>query len=159
MSPGAFEMYNRLAEEMDHFHQALRATWERLWAETSGSSHQLSTAALVRLGLDFCNHLRGHHSIEELYLFPLLGEKMPNFRPGHFATEQHREIHRGLDRVQSYLDACQKGESVLQREKLRELMDVFGSVLWQHMDDEVRELGADNMKKYWTEEEMKKLPL
>lgn len=158
MSPGAFKMYNRVAEEMDYFHQALRASWEKLWAEASGTSHQLSTASLVSLGLQFCNHLHTHHSIEEAYLFPVLGKKMPNFRPGHFATEQHKDIHSGLDRVQSYLEACQKGESDLQREKLQQLMDVFGKVLWQHMDDEVRELGAENMKEYWTEQEMKSLP-
>lgn len=29
-------------------------------------------------------------------------------------------------------------------------MDDFGSVLWAHLTDEVVELGAENMSKYWS---------
>lgn len=39
------------------------------------------------------------------------------------------------------------------------LMDTFGGVLWAHLEDEVRALGAENMRKYWTLEEMRRMPM
>ena len=39
-------------------------------------------------------------------------------------------------------------------EELKEVMDGFGKVLWAHLDDEVKTLGAENMRKYWTIWEM-----
>lgn len=29
-------------------------------------------------------------------------------------------------------------------------MDTFGSVLWAHLNDEVVELGAESMRKFWS---------
>jgi len=42
---------------------------------------------------------------------------------------------------------------------LREKMDSWGEVLWKHLDQEVETLGAENMRKYWTLEEMRKMPM
>lgn len=159
MSSSQFKIYNRLAMKMDHFHKPLRSTWKQLYSESSNSSSKLSPPRLIDLGLHFCDHLNGHHHVEENYWYPILRDKMPNFRPGHFATEQHMEIHEGLDKLQSYLEACQRKESDLRREKVQQLLDAFGDILWQHLNDEVQELGAENMKKYWTEAEMRNLPL
>jgi len=38
-------------------------------------------------------------------------------------------------------------------------MDGFGEVLWAHLADEVRALGANHMREYWTVDEMKKMPM
>jgi hypothetical protein len=82
---------------------------------------------------------------------------MPSFRRELSLLSQHKEIHKGLDKFESYLKECKSGERELRREELKAIMDSFGEVLWQHLDDEVRELGAENMRKYWTVEEVEQL--
>lgn len=72
---------------------------------------------------------------------------------------QHKQIHKGLDKLTEYLEQCSTGERELRLSEMKEIMDGFGKVLWQHLDDEVKELGAENMRKYWTKEEMARLPM
>jgi hypothetical protein len=38
-------------------------------------------------------------------------------------------------------------------------MDSWGTVLWSHLEQEVKTLGAENMRKYWTIEEMRRMPM
>jgi hypothetical protein len=38
-------------------------------------------------------------------------------------------------------------------------MEGFGKVLWQHLDEEVQTLKAENMRQYWSVEEMRRLPM
>jgi len=151
-------IFNRLADQMDYYHSILRNTWNELNAATALTAPSYSPAQLIRLGLHFCDHLKGHHDIEEKYWFPVLGKKMEGFQPGHFAREQHKEIHVGLDVLAGYLKDCKSGTTDLDRAEVRRIMDSFGGVLWNHLDEEVRELGAENMKKYWTEAEMTNMP-
>jgi hypothetical protein len=80
---------------------------------------------------------------------------MPEFR--NDLVGQHREIHLGLDKMDQYVQMCRTGEKELQLTHLKVLMDSFGEVLWAHLDDEVKALGAENMRKYWTLQEMAKL--
>lgn len=72
--------------------------------------------------------------------------------------QQHREIHAGLDKLEGYLSACKRGEKDFRRDEVKSILDGFGSVLWKHLDDEVRELGAERMRKYWTIDEMRTIP-
>lgn len=44
-------------------------------------------------------------------------------------------------------------------QEMKEILDSFGEVLWQHLDDEVEQLGAENMRKYWSLDEMRRIPL
>ena len=119
----------------------------------------MSIRQFLSTGLDFCHHLDGHHSIEETYVFPLLSQKMPQFQKQEHLLEQHREIHKGLDLLQEYLERCRSGEHELKLNELKDIMDGFGKVLWTHLDDEVRTLGAENMRKYWTLQEMAAMPM
>lgn len=96
-----------------------------------------------------------HHDIEEEHIFPVLGARMPGFQANGFAKQQHRLIHAGLDKLQEYLQACRTGERDLQRSEVHEIMESFGGVLWKHLDAEVEELRAQNMRKYWTLKDMK----
>ena len=84
----------------------------------------------------------------------MLSRKMPQFQKQEHLLEQHREIHKGLDLFQGYLKSCRGGERELRLEEMKEIMDGFGKVLWTHLDDEVRTLGAENMRRYWTLQEM-----
>lgn len=106
-------------------------------------------------GLLFCEHLHMHHGIEERSVFPMLARRMPEFRgdlPG-----QHKTIHAGLDAFAAYLRQCKSGEADLDMGELRGKMEGWGPVLLEHLDDEVRALGAENMRKYWTADEVRKM--
>ena len=97
------------------------------------------------------------HAIEEQHIFPLLAKKMPEFRRDLVA--QHRDIHTGLEKLEGYLEKCRSGEEDLDRGEVRRIMEGFGKVLWEHLDDEVKALGAENMRLYWSEREMRGLPM
>ena len=137
-----------------------------------------STRQFLHLGLDFCWTLATHHAIEEQVLFPFLAKKMPEFAvgvPGHHddddiddaaasdldldLLQQHKEIHAGMDRLEDYLQRCRVGEDELRLPEAKRLMDGFAAVLWDHLDEEVRTLRAENMRKYWTLAELKKFPV
>lgn len=83
---------------------------------------------------------------------------MAGFSSGHFAMKQHKEIHDGLVMLEKYLKQCQAGVRQLRKAEVRKLTENVGSVLWQHLDEEVKKLGAENMKRYWTLEELSNLP-
>ena len=119
----------------------------------------MSIRQFLGMGLEFCHHLEVHHSIEEVYIFPELGRKMPLFRQKEHLLDQHRQIHGGLEGLQKYLGDCRNGERELRFDELKGLMDQFGTVLWAHLDDEVEQLGAENMRKFWTRPEMDRLNL
>jgi len=38
-------------------------------------------------------------------------------------------------------------------------MDSWREVLFRHLDEEVQDLGKENMLKFWTLEEMRRLPI
>lgn len=122
----------------------------------------LSLKQFIATGLQFVSHLSTHHAIEEAHIFPLLATKMPEFKAGRNAAEllrQHREIHAGMDVFEAYLNSCRRGERELELRILKEKMDGWGEVLWKHLDQEVKTLGAENMRKYWTLEEMRRMPM
>lgn len=145
-------------------HNHFRRTWTTL--HTAATSNKRppgrSIKSFIDEGLYFAQMLRAHHDIEETYLFPLLARKMPEFRAGKNAAEllrQHQEIHRGMDEFEAYLRACRSGETELAMSRLRELMDSWGTVLWTHLDQEVKTLGAENMRRYWTLDEVRQIPV
>ncbi|TKA36985.1 hypothetical protein B0A54_11349 [Friedmanniomyces endolithicus] len=143
MSPQEFRVYNRMAEHMDMFHENFRRTWNLLYgACTSGKRPAgMSLRAFLNTGLEFCHHLTVHHTIEEQHIFP------------------HKLIHNGLEKFEGYLEECRSGERELRLEEMRELLEGFGTVLWQHLDDEVKQLRAENMRRFWSAEEMRRLPM
>jgi hemerythrin-like domain-containing protein len=122
----------------------------------------MSLKQFINTGLQFCQHLSTHHAIEEQHIFPLLAQKMPEFKAGRNAAEllrQHKEIHNGLDGFEEYLKMCRSGETELDLRTLKIKMEAFGEVLWKHLDQEVKTLGAENMKRYWSLDEMKRMPM
>ncbi|KAL8659217.1 MAG: hypothetical protein Q9226_000555 [Calogaya cf. arnoldii] len=136
-------------------------SWNALYTAASRGKRPegMSIKQFVNGGLQFCEHLHVHHSIEEMHIFPVLARKMPAFRQELELLTQHKQIHAGLDQFQAYLEACASGERELRMTELKALMDRFGTVLWTHLDDEVAQLGAENMRKYWTPAEMKSMPM
>ncbi len=159
LSAADYRAFNRLAVQMDAFHNHFRATWNAMYraCEANKRPAGMSIRQFLRMGLDFCHHLETHHTIEEHYVFPELAHKMPKFRQRDHLLGQHAEIHRGLEGFERYLTRCQRGETELRMEEMKGLMDGFGKVLWSHLDDEVEQLGAENMRKFWSRDEMNRI--
>lgn len=83
---------------------------------------------------------------------------MPAFAKNVQLVQQHRQIHAGLEKLAGYMKACESGEEKLRFDELRDILDGFGEVLWTHLDEEVAELGAERMRKYWTLDEVEGVP-
>lgn len=144
----------------------LRRSWNILWnaCTTGRRPNGMSIRQFIAEGLRFADHLETHHHIEETMVFPFLAKRMPEFRTGRGRKQadllrHHREIHAGLDGFREYLEKCSQGEEDLQVEVLRGKMDSWREVLWMHLDQEVETLGAENMRRYWTKEEMRLVPM
>ncbi|KAJ5201365.1 uncharacterized protein N7498_006028 [Penicillium cinerascens] len=162
LSATDFRAYNRLSEQMDAFHNHFRMTWNQLYDACTSTGKRpggLSARQMIMMGLQFCSQLDFHHSIEEQHIFPVLAKKMPEFRKELELLTQHKQIHAGLEKLEAYLEKCRSGEEDMRREEITRLMDKFGKVLWQHLDQEVQTLRADNMRQYWSVEEMRRLPM
>lgn len=119
----------------------------------------MSIRTFLTTGLEFCHHLTMHHTIEEQHIFPVLARKQPAFRKELELLTHHKLIHEGLEKLEEYLEQRRTGEKELRMSEMKELMDGFGAVLWEHLDAEVHELRAENMRKYWTLEEMRRMPM
>jgi hemerythrin-like domain-containing protein len=114
----------------------------------------MSLRSFLHQGMQLCRQLTMHHTIEEQYFFPPLAARMPAFAQNDHLISQHERIHEGLVRLEAYLDECRSGLRELRLPELKDVMDSFGEVLWAHLDDEVRMLGAENMRRYWSKEEV-----
>lgn len=140
-------------------HNNFRQSWNTLWqACTTGRRPQgMSLKQLFQVGTEFAEHLTMHHRIEETYFFPMLAKRMPEFDPKNGdLVKQHAQIHEGLEKFEEYIDQCKRGEKDFEMSVLKEKMESWGGVLWAHLDDEVRSLGAENMRKFWTLQEIQR---
>ncbi|KAI9836377.1 MAG: hypothetical protein M1819_001406 [Sarea resinae] len=161
LSDAELRIYNKTAMNMNAFHNHFREQWNTLYSACTAARRPpgYSIRQFINYGLEFCGGLGLHHSIEEEHIFPILAKRMPAFRKELELLTQHKQIHVGLDKLELYLEQCRTGERELRLEEMKEIMDSFGKVLWEHLDDEVRELGAEEMRKYWTPAEMRRIPL
>ncbi|KAK3692024.1 hypothetical protein B0T22DRAFT_446201 [Podospora appendiculata] len=177
LTPAQFKVYNRLAEQMEYFHDHFRQTWTTLYTActTNRRPANMTLKQFIDAGLQLAHYLETHHSIEETYLYPILARKMPQFRSSSNHTtnsknkekknddcellRQHRAIHEGMDVFAAYLKACKSREVEFELAVLKDKMDAWGEVLFVHLDQEVRDLGADVMRRYWTLEEIKAIPM
>ena len=186
LSPEDFRVYNNMADHMELFvrshssprssswnelinelishppllqHNHFRQTWTLLWSACTENRRPrgMTLKQFLDEGLRFVDQLTMHHNIEERHIFPVLGKRMPEFRGDLQA--QHRDIHAGLDVFGAYLRGCKSGEHAFELSALKERMEPWGDVLWEHLDEEVKTLGAENMRKYWSKEEMRRMPM
>ncbi|KAK3296313.1 uncharacterized protein B0H64DRAFT_475137 [Chaetomium fimeti] len=186
LTPQEFRIYNRLAEQMDYFHEHFRQMYNTLQTAcaTNRRPAGMTLKQFIEEGLRLARYLEMHHSIEETHLYPLLGRKMPEFRATTSAPpgggkeggggggggrkgkaeecellRQHKVIHDGMDETADYLRRCRDRECELELGVLKEKMESWGDVLLQHLDQEVRDLGAEKMRKHFTVQEMKAIPM
>ncbi|KAF2488077.1 hypothetical protein BDY17DRAFT_314832 [Neohortaea acidophila] len=161
LSAQEFRVYNSMAEHMNYFHEHFRQTWNLLYTAASSGARPagMSIRAYLNTGEQFAHHLTVHHTIEERHIFPVLARKMPAFREELELLTQHTQIHEGLVKFEKYIEECKSGERELQMGEVKGIMDTFGTVLWTHLDQEVAQLGAENMRKFWTMNEMRQMPM
>ena len=161
MSPAERREFGRMAESMTYFHNLFKSKWRMLYTacETNRRPANMSIKQFLNAALEFVEHLELHHSIEEAHIFPLLAQRMPSFKKEMELLDQHKQIHKGIAELEKYVKDCRTGTRELRMEEMKAVLDKFGPVLEQHLDEEVRNLGAENMKKYWTVEEMRRMPM
>ncbi|TLD30958.1 hypothetical protein PspLS_02037, partial [Pyricularia sp. CBS 133598] len=174
LSAAEYREYNRLAEMMTYFHNHFKQTWNMMYT-AAGNNRRPSNMTLrqfIDTGLAFVRQLTMHHNIEEELLYPQLAVRMDDFRnqdgknggskPNRRQSElirQHRLIHEGMDRFEDYLTECRRGQLDFDMATLKTKMDDWNDVLWLHLDAEVETLKAENMRKYWTLPEMRRLQI
>ncbi|KFA52869.1 hypothetical protein S40293_00902 [Stachybotrys chartarum IBT 40293] len=160
LSSDDFKAYNAMAARMDMFHNHFRAMWNELW-KTATTGERPRGKSLTRFlddGIHFTEALEMHHNIEETLLFPQLAKRMVEFSHDNGElVAQHKVIHRGLEGLQAYLKGCRKGKIDFEAKVLKQKMESWGEVLWTHMDDEVKTLGANNVSKYWSKAEFSRI--
>ncbi|TDL24877.1 hypothetical protein BD410DRAFT_744576 [Rickenella mellea] len=117
----------------------------------------MSLRTYLRALNDLNQHLTAHHSIEEKYVFPILATRMPSFAENEEHRQSHEGIHKGLDRLGALTKTYREDPTSFSPEEVRKCLESFKDVLMRHMDDEVKDLGAENMKKYWKLEEIDEL--
>ena len=89
----------------------------------------------------------------------MLAQRIPAFRKELELLTQHKQIHAGLDKLEEYLDEVKTSKRDLRLDELKVILDSFGPVLFAHLDDEVKQLSPENLRKYYTLEEVKRLPM
>ena len=177
LSASDFRRYNRMAMVMDSYvsssipkpgpgilraqHNHFRHEWQTLWNACSASedSKTMSAKSMINTGLSFLSHLTLHHDIEEAHIFPFLAQRMDFFKPDGVHPQQHREIHKGMEELEDYLKQCLRGSRDFRRDEVKECMSKWGDVLWTHLAEEVQTLGANNMRKYWSLDEVRQMPM
>ncbi|KAF2279016.1 uncharacterized protein EI97DRAFT_431235 [Westerdykella ornata] len=161
LSPSDFRTYNRMADHMQHFHSHFLSTYTTLLSacQVGKRPQGMSLRQFLSLASTFVSQLTMHHNIEEQHIFPLLATRMPAFKKELSLVGQHRQIHEGLDKLEAYLDECRSGERELRLGEVGALLEGFGDVLMRHLEEEVEQLGAERMRRYWSLEEMRRLPM
>ncbi|TVY71380.1 hypothetical protein LSUE1_G006839, partial [Lachnellula suecica] len=131
LSAAEFRVYNRMADSMEYFHNHFRHSWTVLKTacDAGRRPQNMSLKAFLTTGLSFLHSLEAHHSIEEVHIFPILARKMPEFKAGRNAAEllrQHKEIHKGMEKLEEYLNSVRSGERELELAVMKERMEVDG---------------------------------
>ncbi|KAG8885808.1 hypothetical protein FRB97_009514 [Tulasnella sp. 331] len=139
----------------------IRAFFDELYELADGSfnSYGMSLTGFLRKAKQFISHLETHHSIEEQYIFPILAKKLLAFKPDAKHIDSHHQIHQGLDQLNALLESIRATPSSYSPTTFRETLDSFRTVLFTHLDQEVRDLGADEFRKHFTLEEMSEIPM
>lgn len=94
--------------------------------------------------------LHHHHDLEETCVFPILSKHRPEETERNKA--QHRALFVGLRAWQEYLVQAKTGKQPYDSNKLKKLMDAFGEVLVQHLNEERPTVTPEALSKYSEED-------
>ncbi|KAF9820299.1 hypothetical protein IEO21_01513 [Rhodonia placenta] len=119
----------------------------------------MSLQMYLRTANELVKHLNTHHTIEERYIFPVLGRRMPSFQEHDMHVKSHEAIHEGLDRLSVLIKKWTAEPSTYSPAEMRGCLDSWREVLFTHLDQEVEDLSGENMKKHWKLEELDMIPM
>ncbi|GAA6001151.1 hypothetical protein JCM10207_007433 [Rhodosporidiobolus poonsookiae] len=151
--------WDRMSSRMEGFHSYFRAAFKQLFELADGSFEKrgLSVSDFMDVAEDFLRHLEGHHGIEERYIFPVLSKRMPQFADDH--QEEHDTIHEGMHKLELLISKYRTDPSSYSPTDFRAHLASWGPVLFYHLDAEVQSLKPDILRRYWSLEEVKRLPM
>ncbi|KAM0789320.1 hypothetical protein ACM66B_000157 [Microbotryomycetes sp. NB124-2] len=151
--------WDRMSTRMQGFHNYFRQQFQFAIesADKVGSNEDFDVDYYLWQVKDLLRHLEMHHNIEETYIFPILAKKMPEFGATH--PEEHKQIHAGMNRTEAYVKKVEKSPSTFSASEMKEVLASWGPVLFQHLDAEVASLKCDNLRRYWTLDEVRRLPM
>ncbi|CAK5281531.1 unnamed protein product [Mycena citricolor] len=172
--------WNSISQKMEGFHNYFKQEFNTIYELADGSFTQrgLSLSLFLQMATRL-NHrkcpdpipevtaltrapdLTMHHTIEEAHIFPILATKMPQFstETEHAHIDSHKGIHDGLEALGELVQKYKAEPSSYSPSELRACLDGFRDVMFNHLDEEVNDLRGDNMKKYWTLEELDLIPM
>ncbi|KAF8878917.1 hypothetical protein BD779DRAFT_1553031 [Infundibulicybe gibba] len=141
---------------MNSFHQWFKDEYDQL-GDGSFTQRGLSLPIHLESAKRLNAHLSLHHAAGERHFFPVLAKHMPNFGSGGDHIESHCKIHKGLDDLEALMEKFQSDPTSYCPSEMRNYLDSFRAVLFKYLDEEVADLGGENLKKYWTLEAADKL--
>ncbi|KAI0093066.1 hypothetical protein BDY19DRAFT_406229 [Irpex rosettiformis] len=146
---------------MKRFHDWFKLEFDTVYELADGSYTQrgMSTKMYLASAQQLRRHLTMHHTIEEQHIFPVLAQRMPSFREDEAHIKSHHGIHEGLDKLGILLEKYVADPTTYSPAEIRTCLDSWREVLFNHLDEEVEDLSATNMKKYWKLEELDMIPM
>ncbi|KAI0743520.1 hypothetical protein C8Q80DRAFT_1181703 [Daedaleopsis nitida] len=153
--------WNRLSESMTYFHDHFKQEFNALYELADGSftKRGMSLPMYLRLATQLAKGLTVHHTIEERHIFPVLAKRMPMFQDNDVHLKSHEGIHHGVDELTKKVRKWFDEPSTYSPEEMRTCLDSWREVLFNHLDQEVKDLSGENMKKYWTLEEVDRIAI
>jgi len=148
--------WNKLADLMDVYHESFRRDFNTLQESADGSFNQrgMSLPMFLNVATSLIRRLDMHHMVEESSLFPMLAQRMPEFSQNEKHKTSHKQIHDGLDKLSALVKKWKKDTTTYSPSELLACLESFREVLFRHLDEEVSDIGGENMRKYWTLDEM-----
>jgi len=146
---------------MHGFHSYLLSELNSIYNLADGKYTQrgMSLSQYLRQALEFRSHLEMHHNIEERYIFPVLAQRMSVFGDNAKHRNAHAIIHEGMNRLSALVGRYQRDPTIYSPVEIRDCLDSFRDVLVSHLAEEEKDLSGENMKQYYTLEEVDRLPM
>ncbi|KAM0329540.1 hypothetical protein ACHAQA_004849 [Verticillium albo-atrum] len=130
------DIFERVAGQMACVHNMVVRGLNSIYLQ---APHIESTdvPSFVQYSLTWYKLVHLHHSCEESDFFPLIeklsGEK--GIMDGN--VDQHHAFRDGLESFHVYFEACKADQTKYDGEKIVTMIDSFGSVLVQHLTEEI----------------------
>ncbi|KAG6832593.1 hypothetical protein H0H92_014429 [Tricholoma furcatifolium] len=143
---------------MAAFHNWFKEEYKTIHAFADGSFNKrgLSLPRYLDTVVAFNSHLHAHHTIEERFVFPILAKKIPKFahdaQDGH--VRSHQAIHDALQSLLALVTKWRMDPASYSPAEMTEALEGLAGVLFEHLDQEVEDLRGDNLKPYFTLEEI-----
>ncbi|KAJ7042111.1 hemerythrin HHE cation binding domain-containing protein [Mycena alexandri] len=151
--------WGRFSKDMAGAHAYFKQEFNAIYELADGSfaKRGLSLSLYLQTAQRLTSHLTMHHTIEERQIFPILAQRMPEFstETNDAHIDSHKAIHEGLEEMTTLVNKFKKEPSTYSPDQMRTCLDGFRAVLFDHLDAEVHDLRAENLKKYWKLEELK----